>query len=665
MNIRKTIYSKLHKPCLGHFIILTSLCLVLTAVLIAYRQIFFTAPNDVNGNWQYIFYFLLLGISTLIVRYLITPYSLKPQALSLSSILFLAPIYGALWYFTLEIIFNEIFFLIEGKYIFAGILLNALLFIALLFLFNSLRATSIVGGIFFFIWAIGGYYTQQARGLPVQVHDLMDIPTAMGVAKNYTFIPTVQIITMGVLLVIVCAHAFLSGRCVVSVRPRQKIMTHVSGAVMLLILLFFLIRGSAFTDLQIYIDGNRPIVSFQRYGTEFAFIEGVRESQVYPPENYSADGLAEQVKAYSGDTESSGTPNIIVVMNETFADIDIAGRLGLAEEVLPNYTHLEENAIKGKVMVSTLGGGTGKSEYEFLTCNSMQFFSGFSSPYVRLGSRLRFSLAVVLSNQGYKTIAIHPFTATNYNRAAAYSYMGFDEFYSIESFKGAGKVRGYVSDKSCYKKIYEIVDDIDSPVFTFCVTMQNHSPYDDEKYKPDVTIDGDYPEVEQYLSLIQESDKQIGNLINHFSDCDEDTMIIFFGDHFPSLTDEFWEDATGVSKAAEDFETQQLYYATPFFIWTNYGLPEKEDVVTSANYLGAYALDKAGVRLSAYMRYVLDMQKTIPGISAFAYYGTDGHFHPFEDADEKIQSAMTEYDCIQYNELFDRKHLVPDFFTLD
>ena len=141
-------------------------------------------------------------------------------------------------------------------------------------------------------------------------------------------------------------------------------------------------------------------------------------------------------------------------------------------------------------------------------------------------------------------------------------------------------------------------------------------------------------------------------------------MIVFFGDHFPALPDEFWKYATGVAKESEDFETQQLYYATPFFIWTNYGLPEQDNVVTSANYLGAFALDKAGVKLSAYMRYVLDMQKTIPGISCFAYYGSDGHFHPYEDADDKIQAALNEYDCIQYNELFDRKHLIPDFFTL-
>lgn len=661
MSIRKTLYSNLRKP---QFIGLTSLCVVLIAILIAHKSLFFAAPNDITGNWRYIFYFLILGVSTLLIRYLITPYSTESRRLNLSDILFLAPIYGTLWFLTLEIIFNELFFLIEAKYVFISILLNSLIFIALLLLFNSLRLTSIVGCVFFFIWAIGGYYTQQARGLPVQVHDLMDIPTAMGVAKNYTFEPTVQIITMGILIIIVCAHTFLSGRCVVSERPRQKLVTHISGAALLLIILLVLIRGTAFSNLQVYIDGNRPIVSFQRYGTEIAFIEGVRESQVFPPANYSAESLAEQVGDYSGDIKSTGSPNIIVVMNETFADIDIAGRLGLAEEIMPNYTHLQQNAIKGKVMVSTLGGGTGKSEYEFLTCNSMQFFSGFSSPYVRLGSRLKYSLADVLGAQGYSTIAIHPNSAANYNRAAAYSYMGFDTFYSIESFEGAKTIRGLVSDRSCYKKLYNIVDDTDAPVFAFCVTMQNHSPYDNKDYKSDVSLDGDYPTAEQYLSLIKESDKQLGTLINHFSDCEEDTMIVFFGDHFPALPDEFWKYATGVAKESEDFETQQLYYATPFFIWTNYGLPEQDNVVTSANYLGAFALDKAGVKLSAYMRYVLDMQKTIPGISCFAYYGSDGHFHPYEDANDKIQAALNEYDCIQYNELFDRKHLIPDFFTL-
>ena len=648
-----------------HGILMVLICLSLAVFVYSNKSLFEPIPESADTtNWLDIYYFLFILIMVLFLRFLLLPVSNDIRRLKPIAVIPLSIAFGTLWYYTLEIVFNYSYKLIETRYIVAGILIAALFFAVLLLLSNSLRITCIIGSFFYFIWAIAEYYTQKVRGIPVQIQDLEDISTALDVAGNYTYEPTAQITTMAVLLICVCTAVILSGRYVIAINRNKQILTHCSGAMALAVLFLLLTKGTAFDCLKVSIDGNIPAASFRLYGTELAFIEGVRESHITVPDGYSVERLTEEASKYSASGCSSSKPNIIVVMDESFADIDISGNLGLAKEVMPNYTDLHENTIKGKVLVSTLGGGTGKSEYEFLTGNSMHLYSSFISPYVRLGSKLNYSLARILSEQGYATYAIHPFTPSNYNRAVTYSAMGFDRFYTLEDFPDPKYYHGFISDESCFEKIFDLVDETENPVFTFCVTIQNHSPYNMEGFKTKVDLDGDYPEAEEFLTLMRRSDRELGKLIKHFKNCYEDTMIVFFGDHFPALPDSFWEYDTGISRAEEDYDMRQLYYATPFFIWTNYGMEEQKDVMISTNYLGAYALSLSGVKLTPYQHYLLSLRDTIPAFSAFSYYGTDNHFHEY-GSDTDIDDAISVYDSFQYNENFDPKHQIPDFYSLN
>ena len=79
------------------------------------------------------------------------------------------------------------------------------------------------------------------------------------------------------------------------------------------------------------------------------------------------------------------------------------------------------------------------------------------------------------------------------------------------------------------------------------LTMQNHSPYQSKKYQPTVSLnmDQDYPQAEEYLSLVKESDEAFGDLIAYFQEYEEPTMIIMFGDHLPNLLDGFYDELAG------------------------------------------------------------------------------------------------------------------------
>lgn len=668
MNLKKSLNLavqniKSRKGCI------ISILFLLGSLFIAFHwELFSRTANQGNGRWRYAFFVLFFCILLTYIRFILTCHrktEIKP--LGIPGFLISSVFFGICWHFTLELIFNVDVFKMRFIYTGTSICIAALVFASLLLIFNSLRVSVVVGSAFYFIWGIAEFYVEDVRGVPVQIHDLFDIPTAMDVAGNYTYQLAGPVLTVLTFLILVIFNIFISDRYVLNTKKAMRCASPFAGVALLVSLVLVLVYGSGFEKLGISILGSTPMVSFKEYGTQLAFIEGVRCSIIREPEGYSVEELSKVAGEYSqstGDSEES-KPNIIVIMNESFADVDLLGRIGLAEEIMPNYLSLSENTVKGKVMINSIGGGTGKSEYEFLTGQSMRFFGSQITPYVMFSKQLDYGIPMILKEQGYTAYAVHPFTATNYNRKRAYEIMGFDQFFSAADFKGAEYYSQYISDKACYEKIYELVEETDDPLFTFCVTMQNHSPYDFEWFEPTVTLeDIDCPNAEQYLSLVQEADRQIESLINYFSSSDEETMIVFFGDHLPSLPNQFWEYVTGMPRSEEDFETQQKYYMTPFFIWTNYDIEEQEDVMMSTNYLGTYALTYAGVSLPAYNNYLLDLMEEVPAFSSFAYYGTDGQVHP-HGSDEDVEKLLDIHDGFQYNEMFDEENLIKNFYTLE
>lgn len=628
---------------------------------------FSRSENQGNGRWRYAFFVLLFCVVASCVRYILTAHKEREtKYLGIAGFIGTSVFFGICWHFALELIFNVDIFSMKWRYVCVSIGIATVVAAMLLLMFNSLRVSATIGSAFYVIWGIAEYYVQSVRNVPFQIQDIFDIPTAMSVAGNYTYKLAAPVMTVTIFMGLLLFNMFISDDYKLQSQKKRQWIFSISGILGMGVMIYVLVFGESFDRLGVSILGSVPVMSFREYGTQLAFIEGARCLNIEAPEDYDLETLAEIAEAYSpiiGDAEKQ--PNIIVIMNETFADVDLLGNLGLAEEIMPNYLSLSENTVKGMTMINSIGGGTAKSEYEFLTGQTMLSYESQITPYVMFGKRMTDGLVSSLKAQGYATCAMHPFTATNYNRKGVYETMGFDTYLSIEDFAGVAYYGQYISDAACYDKIFDLVEDTDAPVFTFCVTMQNHSPYTMENFETSVKLDGlDCTEAEQYLSLVQESDRQISTLIDYFSECDEDTLIVFFGDHLPALPNSFWEYVTGMPKEAEDFEIQQKYYMTPFFIWANYDIEEAEDVVISTNYLGTYALTYAGVSLPAYNRYLLDLREAIPAFSSLAYCNTDGVICPY-GTDETVEHLLDIHLDFQYNKMFDSKNKLTGFYTLE
>ena len=98
----------------------------------------------------------------------------------------------------------------------------------------------------------------------------------------------------------------------------------------------------------------------------------------------------------------------------------------------------------------------------------------------------------------------------------------------------------------------EAKENPEDKLFIFNVTMQNHGGYEGtyDNFEQEVWLTGEYegkyPKTDQYLSLMKRSDQAFQYLVEYFSLTDQPTMIVMFGDHQPSVEDEFYDDIAGM-----------------------------------------------------------------------------------------------------------------------
>ena len=323
---------------------------------------------------------------------------------------------------------------------------------------------------------------------------------------------------------------------------------------------------------------------------------------------------------------------------------------------------------KGWLNVPVMGGGTSNSEYEVLTGNCMAFWDNWTMAYQVYGQETEYGMASTLKSQGFHTVAMHPHRALNYNRSAVYRSMGFDEFLSKENWDDTykKKIRKFVSDQSCYDYVKELCRQKEDgeKLFTFLVTMQNHSPYR-KKYQSTVKLDfpQDYPETEQYLSLVKESDAAFGSLVEYFRGIEEPTMIVMFGDHLPNLQDGFYDELARQC-SAEPMKYQRGIFLTPYILWTNYECEAEEISVMNANFFGSYVMQAAGLSLTDYNKCILEILDHIAVINENEIMDTEGTWYSIDELPESMEEMLNDYEILQYNEVFGRTQRKEQVFSL-
>ena len=181
----------------------------------------------------------------------------------------------------------------------------------------------------------------------------------------------------------------------------------------------------------------------------------------------------------------------------------------------------------------------------------------------------------------------------------------------MRDFKDRKYIRDYVSDASAYDKIVEVYEKKgEDPLFIFEVTMQNHGGYtgEYEDFSSDIVAeDLNNAAINQYLSLIKVSDAEFEKLIGYFSKVEEDTVILFFGDHQPndSIANPILR-LNGVNTKHLTEEQIALRYQVPYVLWANFDIQEATGKDTDISFLAAEMLQTIRLPLNAYQTFLLE-----------------------------------------------------------
>ena len=522
-------------------------------------------------------------------------------------------------------------------------------------------------------FGLTNHYVMAFRSTPFVPWDLLSVRTAASVAQNYDFTPTPRMIVVTVLFVLLMVVVRVLRKV-----PRIKLPIRLGSAVLCGLALCLFVNTLQQETFQnkhyLYPFLFTPAYMTKVNGMAVTFAMDLAYVAVDKPEGYSAEEAQKTLEQYGNtdnvfaddeentndsknrgeDANNKDLPNIIVIMDEAFSDLAVVGDLETNEDYMPFMHKMQQGAdhtITGYAQVSVCGGNTANSEFEFLTGNTMSFLPSGSIPYQQYITKDTPSLASYLASLGYETYAQHPYYASGWNREKVYPLLGFEHLNFIDDYANKTYVRKYVSDDADMQHIIDTYENKEDgkPAFIFNVTMQNHGGYTDafSDLSEDVHATNYNSEVlDRYLSLIRLTDQSLEKLVDYFSNVDEKTVIVFFGDHQPSDTVAAQvQDSMLLPGESVPDEQLRKRYLVPYLVWANYDIDGATQQNTSLNYLSAEVLKAAGVPTDAYQNFLLDLQKSYPVMSAAGR--TDA-----SDADENM---LNTYKKLQYYNLFETK----------
>lgn len=576
-------------------------------------------------------------------------------------------------------------------------LLNALIYLfAHLVLYLVVRNTRIACLLVLLVvvgFSIANHYVIAFTGIPITFGDLMSVGVGMAVAGGYTY-------TLDPAVVACLIAAFVYAALLIAI-PRSKIQVSFRSNQMALALVAVAAVGMGAylygdEDAWSRIDTHEwnPAYPYLHYGFAASLASDVASASTVEADGYDSDALwqtdeslgvtqvnvghgyiteADSMPAYTAATEES--PNIVVVMDESFSDLtSYLEGYETSTDPMPFVRSLmqQENVISGTCAVSSdMGTGTANSEFEFLTGNSMAYFKG-NTPYVQFIDTETPSLASELAGRGYRTQAMHAYERAGYNRVKVYDRFGFQQYKGIEDFDvDIDVARGYPTDETNYRQLIKDFEENrgGTPQFLFNITMQNHGGYYASDYEWPVRVHEVAPvesyddSVIAYESSVRMADDALRQLISYLETVDEPTVLLFFGDHEPRLSNEFYSswftDENGL-----DLETTAQLHKTPFFIWGNYDLntdAAAKGSTVSINYLSTVLFQAAGIKLSPYQEYLADLRMEHPVITA--RYFTDAFGSKIGSTPTAFTDSIREYQWLQYNCVFDRAHRIPGFYS--
>ena len=455
-------------------------------------------------------------------------------------------------------------------------LFNAFLIFAtfmIVYLFRRRVFVRILLSVFWlFLGACNGYLLLK-RVTPFNAQDLKVLSDALELTSNYFNGFEIVMLTIGIAAVVLW---------VISMWRRGGQYTGKMHRIIAVIAV--VASGFAYVGLTDVAIDKRVIsnyfgniaFAYQDYGLPYCFSASLFNTGISEPNDYNKDTI-EKITDNREMTESTSDngvrPNVLFVQLESFFDPIEYEDLQMSEDPIPNLRKMFENYSSGYFKVPSVGAGTANTEFEVLTGMNLRYFGPGEYPYkTKLKNQVCESAATAFSAFGYGTHAIHNNGGNFYSRAKVFNNIGFDSFTSKEFMNILQTTEnGWSKDDILLTHIKDALDSTEQEDFVFTVSVQGHGNYPTEKVieNPKITVTGAPTEEknnawEYYVNQVYEMDQFAGNLVKMMEERGEPTVVVFYGDHLPTMGLE-----------AKDMKNRYLYN-TNYVIWDNLGL-QKED----------------------------------------------------------------------------------------
>src|SRR5699024_10970763 len=101
---------------------------------------------------------------------------------------------------------------------------------------------------------------------------------------------------------------------------------------------------------------------------------------------------------------------------------------------------------------------------------------------------------------------------------------------------------GWVKDEVLTNHILDCLQTTEGPDYVYTISVQGHGAYPDEELleDPAIKVSGAESEEENnkweyYVNQVHEMDQFVGQLIDALEENGEDTVLVMYGDHLPTM----------------------------------------------------------------------------------------------------------------------------------
>lgn len=348
--------------------------------------------------------------------------------------------------------------------------------------------------------------------------------------------------------------------------------------------------------------GNDIIASIQpKISAMFGYDDAKKEfNEYYKDRKDEQDYSNEYTNIFEGR-------NVIVIHAESMQDIAL-NRTFNGEEVTPNLNRLIDEGLFFTNFYSQVSVGT-SSDTE-LTFNTSLMPTQNGTAFVSYFDRTYIATPSLMKEKGYYTFSMHANNADFWNRRAMHESLGYDKFYSKETYDvDKENVIGLgLSDKEFFAESVEKIKKISEEhekYYGLLITLTNHTPFSDiDKYgefavtmKTTITNeDGTTEEIEapylegtklgNYFKSVHYADAALGEFFQAMDEAGllDNTVVILYGDHDARLPRSDYNlmnnyDPITDSVKSKDDETYEEYDSfdyeldrkVPLLIWTKDG----------------------------------------------------------------------------------------------